>query len=170
MDKQQKVPDKDILIHIDKLFNDSIVAHNEMISQISMFMIRWLVVINGSACIALLALIGNVWGKIDKTSFITAIMPSIALFASGTIVALLVAGGLYFNIYYIAIGLRIGQQQILAQIRGENSEKLNSTLTHCNLKVQIFRWLAIILTIFSMVLFVWGGKTLYCNLYSVLTK
>lgn len=42
MSEQNNMPDKETLMHIDKLFNDSIVAHNDMIARISMFLIRWL--------------------------------------------------------------------------------------------------------------------------------
>ena len=82
MVEQNNVPDKETLMHIDKLFNDSIVAHNEIIARICMFLIRWLVIMNGSACIALLALMGNTWGKVEKADFRIAILSAIAFFAS----------------------------------------------------------------------------------------
>jgi len=165
MVEQNHGPDKEILMHIDKLFNDSIVAHNEMIAQISMFTIRWLVIMNGSACIALLALIGNTWGKVAKT---TAILPSIALFAFGCVIALLVAGGLYFNFFYMASLLGLRQQQVIQQVQGKDGTEFDPKIRCCSRKAIFFKWWAVIFAIASVVLFVLGGSLLYCNLNVIL--
>lgn len=168
MVEQNHGPDKEILMHIDEMFNRSIVAHNEIIAQVSMFTIRWLVIMNGSACIALLALIGNTWGKVAKIDFITAVLPSIVLFALACVAALSVAGGLYFNFFYIASALGLRQKQVIQQVQGKDYAELEPKIRRCSRKVIFFKWLAVIFAIISVVLFVLGGRLLYCNLNAVL--
>ncbi|MBC8205541.1 MAG: hypothetical protein H8E68_00105 [Kiritimatiellaeota bacterium] len=68
--------------------------------RISEFIIRWLIIVSGSACVALLALIGNLWIRNDADEYILILLRSLRLFGGATIVGLLSAGSFYFTQYY----------------------------------------------------------------------
>lgn len=62
---------------------------------ISEFVIRWLIIVSGSACVALLALIGNIWSNPGSQEYICTLLSSLKWFGGSTLMALISAGLFY---------------------------------------------------------------------------
>jgi hypothetical protein len=67
--------------------------------RISEFIIRWIIIVSGSACVALLALIGNIWGNSGSVDHIRILLGALKWFGSATILGLLAAVAFYFTQY-----------------------------------------------------------------------
>ncbi len=70
-----------------------------VVLRISEFIIRWLIIVSGSACVALLALIGNIWSAPENTAYICILLAALKWFGCATICGLLAAGAFYFTQY-----------------------------------------------------------------------
>jgi hypothetical protein len=67
--------------------------------RISEFIIRWVIIVNGSACVALLALTGNIWGNPGSVEYICILLDALKWFGGATILGLLAAVSFYFTQY-----------------------------------------------------------------------
>jgi hypothetical protein len=65
----------------------------------SKFIIRWIIIVSGSACVALLALIGNIWGDPDSIAYICILLGTLKWFGGATVFGLLAGGAFYFTQY-----------------------------------------------------------------------
>jgi len=83
--------------HADVEFN---LEEFRTVIRISEFIIRWVIIVSGSACVALLALIGNLWVRNDTGEYILILLQSLRLFGGATLLGLLAAGSFYFTQYY----------------------------------------------------------------------
>jgi hypothetical protein len=70
-----------------------------VVLSISEFILRWIIIVSGSACVALLALIGNIWGDSDSITYICILLGALKWFGGSLICGLLAAGAFYFTQY-----------------------------------------------------------------------
>ncbi|MBN2785360.1 MAG: hypothetical protein JXR25_11070 [Pontiellaceae bacterium] len=64
--------------------------------RISEFAIRWVIIVSGSGCIALLGLIGSIWATPGSADYIRVMLSTLCWFGGATFLSLISAGFLYF--------------------------------------------------------------------------